>query len=282
MYGGVIQHALALRHPQKAGALLEGLGPQLGYLLDLGPGGKGAVFLPVGHHIFRRGAIKPGHPLKQRGGGGVYVHAYSVNTVLHYAAQGLVQLLGGHIMLILTHTDGLGVDFYQLGQGVLQPPGNGHRRAQIYIELGELLGSQLAGGIHGGPGLGDDHVADMGPGLIDLMDELHGHLLRFPAGCSVADGNVFHPVLGDEFRQGGDGLLLLPGPIGGVDHGGVQHLTGFVHHGHLAAHAVARVQTHGDLALYRRLHQQRLQVQGELADGSLGGLLRQPRALFPL
>ena len=46
--GGVVQHALALRHPQEACALLEGLGPQLGHLFDLRAGGERAVLLPVG------------------------------------------------------------------------------------------------------------------------------------------------------------------------------------------------------------------------------------------
>ena len=119
MDGGVVQYAFTLRHPQKARALLEGLGPQLGNLFDLGAGGKDTIFLPVGHHIFRRGAVQTRHPLQKGGGCGVDIHAYGVDAVLHHAVQGLVQLLLGHVMLILAHADGLGVNLHQLRQGVL-------------------------------------------------------------------------------------------------------------------------------------------------------------------
>ena len=185
-------------------------------------------------------------------------------------------------MLILAHADGLGVDLYQLGQRILQPAGNGHRRAQIHIKLGELLGGQLAGGIHRGSGLRNDHIADMGAGFVYLTDELYSHLLRLPAGCTVADGNIFHAVLSDEPCQNGDGLPFLPLSIGGIYHRSVQHLARPVHHGHLAAHAVARIQAHGDLALDRRLHKQRLQVQCKLPDGPLVCLFSQQAAGFPL
>ena len=51
MDAGVVQHLLALGHPQEAGALLKGLGAKLGHLFQLGAAGEGAVFLPVGHNI---------------------------------------------------------------------------------------------------------------------------------------------------------------------------------------------------------------------------------------
>ena len=114
------------------------------------------------------------------------------------------------------------------------------------------------------------------------MNQLHGHLLRFPAGSSVSDGDVLHVVLFDHPGEGGDGLLLLPLPIGGIDHGGVQNLAGGVHHRHFTAHAVTGVQAHGDLALDGRLHQKGPQVQGELADGPLCGGFGQSGAGLPL
>ena len=119
MDGGVVQYAFTLRHPQKARALLEGLGPQLGHLFDLGPGGEGTVFFPVGHHVFRRGAVEPRHPLQKGRRRRVDVHAHGVDAVLHHAVQGLVQLLLGHVVLVLAHADGLGIDLHQLRQGVL-------------------------------------------------------------------------------------------------------------------------------------------------------------------
>ena len=107
-------------------------------------------------------------------------------------------------------------------------------------------------------------------------------MLRLPAGGAVADSDVLHPAALHHTAQGDDGLLLLPLAVGGVHHGGVQHLAGPVHHGHLAAHAIAGVQAHGHLPLHGRLHQKGPQIQGELADGPLAGQLRQGRALLPL
>ena len=161
-------------------------------------------------------------------------------------------------MLVLPHADSLGVDFHQLCQRVLQAPGNGHGGAEIHVILGKFLGGQRTCGVHGGPGLGHDHIADVGPGIVYLPNQLHGHLLCFPAGGTVADGDVLYAIFADELCQRGDGLVFLALPIGGVHHGGVQRFAGPVHHSHLAAHAVAGVQPHGDPALYRRLHQKRL------------------------
>ena len=275
---GVVQNGGALRHPQEAGALLKGLGAQLGHLQDLPAGGEGPVLLPVFHQVFGSGGGEAGHPLEQGGGGGVHIHAHRVDAVLHHPVQGLAQPGLGHVVLVLAHADGLRVDLHQLSQRVLEPPGDGHGGAQVHIVLGELLGGQLGGGVDRGPGLADDHIAQAAP---QSVDQLHRHLLGLPAGGAVADGDVLHAVLSHQMGQLGDGLLFLPLPIGGVDYRRVQHLAGAVHHRHLAAHAVAGIQSHGDLALHRRLHQQGLQVQGKLADGALAGLFRQCRPHFP-
>ena len=79
-----------------------------------------------------------------------------------------------------------------------------------------------------------------------------------------------------------DGLLLLAGAVGGVHHGGVQHPAGAVDDRHLAAVGIAGVQAHGDVALYRGLHQQGLQVQAEVGDGPLAGGVSQVGPGLPL
>ena len=53
--------------------------------------------------------------------------------------QGGVQPGGGHIMLILAHANGLGVDFHQLCQGVLEAAGDGDGGAEIDVVLPQLL-----------------------------------------------------------------------------------------------------------------------------------------------
>ena len=279
MDGGVVQHRSALRHPQEPRALFKGLGSQLGHLQDLPAGGEGPVLLPVLYQILRRGGGEPRHPLEQGRGGRVHVHAHGVNAVLHHVPQGLVQPLAGHVVLILTHADGLGIDLHQLRQGVLEPPGDGDRGPEVHVVLRELLRRQGRGGVHRRAGLADDHIADPAP---HLPQQLHSHLLRLPGGGAVADGDARHAVAADKARQDGDALRLFPLPVGGIDHGGVQHLSGGVHHRHLTPHAVARIQAHGHPALYRRLHQQGPEIQGKVVDGPLAGLIREGIADLPL
>ena len=62
--GGVVEHAFALRHAQKARALLEGLGAELRHLFDLRAGGEGTIFLAVGDNVFRRCAVQTRHALQ--------------------------------------------------------------------------------------------------------------------------------------------------------------------------------------------------------------------------
>ena len=87
------------------------------------------------------------------------------------------------------------------------------------------------------------------------------------------------------FHKGGqlrDGLGLLPLPVGGIDHGGVQHLAVGVDDRHLAAHAVARVETHGDVTLHRGLHQKLTQVHGEVLNSTCAGGVGKGGAGFTL
>ena len=114
--------------------------------------------------------------------------------------------------------------------------------------------------------------------LVLLADQLDGHLLGFAAGGAVADGDVLDAVAAHKGRERGDRLVLLPLAVGRIDHGGVQHLARAVHDRDLAAHAVAGIKTHRDLALDRRLHQQRAQVGGKLADGAGAGRVGQVRS----
>ena len=56
------------------------------------------------------------------------------NTAFDHAGQRRVQLFGVHIVLVLAHADGFGVDLDQLGQRVLQAPRNRNRAAQRHVQ----------------------------------------------------------------------------------------------------------------------------------------------------
>ena len=175
-------------------------------------------------------------------------------------------------MLVLAHAHRLGVDFDQLGQRVLQTAGNGHRTAQVDVKLGELLRRQLGGRIHRGPRLADHHVLQMQALLGGkLPDDLGGKFLGLVARGAVADGQQLHAVFQNHSFYNGLGLRHPLELRHRVDHVGVQHLAGGVHHRHLAAHAVAGVQPHDHLAPDGRLQQQLAQVVAKDLDGALGG-----------
>ena len=202
---GVVQDLLAFGDSQEAGGLLIGLGPQTGNLQNLFSGGEGTVFLPVGDDVLCNGAVETGDPAEKRGRSSVEVHAHGIDAVLHHAAKGFIQPLFRQVVLILPHTDGLGVDFDQLRQRVLEPSCNGDSGPEVYIVLGKFLRRQLGGGIDGGPCLGDNHIAD----ALHMGQKLADHVFRLPGGGAVADGNVLHMVFIDEAFQRGDGLLAL-------------------------------------------------------------------------
>ena len=126
MHTGVVQNLLAFRDTQEACALFKGLGSQLRHLFQLASAGEGAVLLPIQHDVFGGGTVEAGDLLQQTPGGSVDIHADCVDAILHHSAQCRIQLLLGAIVLILPNANGLGVNFYQLGQRVLEPPGNGH------------------------------------------------------------------------------------------------------------------------------------------------------------
>ena len=181
-------------------------------------------------------------------------------------------------MLVLSHADGLGVDLHQLGKGVLQPPGDGHGGAEIDVVIGEFLRRKGRGGVNGSARFADDHVA----GLREGFQQLYGHGLGFPGSGAVADGDVLDAVFAHEDGQGGNGFLLFPLAESGIDHGGGQNLAGGVHHSDLAAVAVSGVKSHGDEALDGGLHQQRLQIQGKIADSARIRPVGQVAAHLPL
>ena len=191
MDAGVVQDGVTLRHTQETGALLEGFGTQLGHLEQLLPGVEGAVFFSVSHDIFGGGGVEAGDMGEQCGRGSVHVGADGVDAILHHAPQSGVQAGGGHIVLVLAHADGFGVDLDQLCQGVLHPAGDGDGGAQVHVILSQLFRRQLGGGIDRSACLADHHVGD---GQVFLLDGLYHELLRFPSAGAVADGHVLDVV----------------------------------------------------------------------------------------
>ena len=263
MHRCAIEQHVAVRHTQEAGALLISLRAKPLDLEQLLAAGKTAVLFAVSQNIFGNGFAHARHARQQRRGRGIDVHADRTDAVLDHAVQRLTEPRLRHIMLVLSHPDGLGVDLDQFGQRVLEPPRDGDRGAQRHIKIRELLRAQLGRRIHRRARLGYDHVLHVSA---VLPDKIRDENFRFPGCCAVADGDGCNPI---GFAQPVEDLFGFRGLFvrrGRINDRGFEHFAGFVHHRKLAACAVGRVKSQRDAAFHGRLHQQRPQVQGKGMD----------------
>ena len=275
---GRVENVFPLRHAQEARALLKRLRPDARHLFERGARRVRPVCLAVGDNIFRRRVVEPGDIGKERRRRRVQINADRVYTVLHHAAERFIQPRRGHIVLVLPDADALRLDLHKLGQRVLQAPRDGNRGAQRNIVIREFLRAEFGRRIDARPRLVYDHVGHAGM----VADHIGDKDLRLPRGRSVADGNSGDAVAAD---HGGESLPRLVLPVvrrRGVHNAGFQHLARLVHDGDLAAGAVGRIEAHRDAVPERRLHQQRLEILSEGADGRLVRRVRQLAANLPL
>ena len=275
----MIQHVLAFRHPQKTRTLLKGLGAKLWHLQKLPAGTEAAFFLPVSGDVFCHRSAYPCHPAQQGGRSCVQVHPHRVYTVLHHPIQSLGKLGLGHIMLVLAHADGLGINFHKFRQGILQAAGNGHRRTKGHVKVRELFRPQLGGRIYRGPGLANHHIRNLPPILLDKLTDKD---FRLPAGSAVANSDAGNAVAVTQPAQHPLAFLCFVMGLGGINHRCLQHLAGAVHYSQLAACAIGGVKAQGNLVFHRGLHQQGPQVQGKGADGLLVRHICEIRPHLPL
>jgi len=171
-------------------------------------------------------------------------------------------------VLVLAHTDGLGVDLDELGEWVHEPAADGDRAADRDILLGELLACDLGGRVHRGPAL-IDHDDLWLAGEIEAADER----LSLATGGAVADGDGLDLVapahVGELVRR----FLHAAVALGWVDGVGVQELALCVEADDLAAGAEAGVDGEDALGAERGGQKQLPQVLGEDLDGFVIGAL---------
>ena len=136
MHAGRVERVVAAADAQEPGALLEGFRAKPRHTHELLPGAERAFGVAAGHDRSGQPGRDAGNPRQQRLRGGVQVHSDRVHAVLDHGVQRVRQLALGHVVLVLPHADGLGVDLDQFGQRVLQPPSDGHCAAERDVEPG--------------------------------------------------------------------------------------------------------------------------------------------------
>ena len=201
---GHVQGVVAAANAQKTRALLKRLGSEARHLEQVLPGLEHAVFVAPTHHRFGHRGRQARDPAEQGHAGRVQVHADRVHTVFHHRQQGFGQFALVHIVLVLAHANGFGVDLDQLGQRVLQAPRNGGRPAQAHVHIGHLLRRELAGRVNRSARLAHHHFLNVGPtvALGQLLDQVTRQFVGFAAGRAVANGNQVHAMLFAKFGQG--------------------------------------------------------------------------------
>ena len=278
--GRSIQRVVAALDAQEARRLLEGFGPQTRHVQKCLAVGEGAVLVTMTDDVLGQRRPQTRNAGEQRHAGRVQVHAHAVDAILHHAVQRLGQASLAHVVLVLAHTDGLGLDLDQFGQRILQATGDGDRAPQAHVQCREFLRCQLRGRIHRGAGLGDH-----GLGQVQLWLGAHqvGHqLVGLARGGAVADGHQLDLVGRAQSGQRGQRTGPVVARLVRVDGGRLQQLAGVVHDRHLHASAHARVQPHRDPPSGRCCQQQILHVQTEDADGFFLGFLAQDVDQFAL
>ena len=261
VHSRAVQGVLSVLDAQKASALLEGPRPQPRHLQQRPPPAEGALRVPVGHDLVGQRRPHAGHPGQQRRARRVQLHAHAVDAALHHLVELALQQLGVDVVLVLPHAERLGLHLDQLGEGILQPPRDGHRAAQRDIHAWQLGARQLRGAVDAGAGLVDRH--DHGLAEPTFSQRCAQETFRLPPRRAVAYGDEARAVSADEIT----GLLSClgaasRGPVW-VDRSVLQKLPRPVDHRALAASAQPWIHTQHGVGAQRGAQQQAPQVVGE-------------------
>jgi hypothetical protein len=108
----------------------------------------------------------------------------------------------------------------------------------------------------------------------EALEQVLRQLVGFARGGAVADGNQRHIVLHGQLAQRVQRAFPVVFRLVRIDHGGIHHLAGGIHHGHFDAGAQARVQAHGGALAGRGGQQQGFQIGSEDVDGFQLGFSR--------
>ena len=179
-------------------------------------------------------SVMPDTRAQQRRRGGVDVDADGVHAVLDHGVERAGQRRLGQVVLVLPDADRLGVDLDQLGERVLQAPGDGDRAAQRHVQLGQLGRGVRRGRVHRRARLAHHHLARArAPGCAPTSS---------PASLSVSREAVPLPIAIEldvvgEGELGQRGERGVPGParLVRVDRVGGDDLAGGVDDGDLDA-----------------------------------------------
>ena len=209
--------------------------------------------------------------------GCIEIDTHRVHAAHHYRVEALLQLTLVHIMLILPHSDALGIDLHQLSQRVHQSSADRNRSTHRHILIRKLLTGNLRGGIDRGSIL-TYHIDIYRMLKIYLVQPLTG----FPACRSVAYRHGLYLILAHHTLHGSSGLHTLAAGRMRIDDLMMHKIALGVKTCSLASIGKAWVDSHDTLLSKRSCQEQLTQVLCKDNDSLLVGLLLALRSKLSL
>ncbi len=263
MNGRVVERLVAVGDPQEPGRLLKRFLAQLGNGHQLPATGEATMVVAMLDDLLREPRTDPGDVGQQGDAGHIDVDADMVDARLDHPIQALAELRLIDVVLVLSDADGFRVRLDQFRKRVLQTAGDADCAADRDIEIGELSGRQLAGGINRGTRFADHDLRNV---KLVFSNQVTDKRIGFAGGGTVANGDQFHVVLLDHLPQCHARRTGVALGWCRVDRGVGEKLPGSIHDRHFAAGAKTGIDTDRDSWARRCRHQQFPQVLAKHAD----------------
>ena len=120
MHCGIVERIVTTSNAQEACRLLEGLRTHAWHIHQLSSIMEGTMLGTIIHNILSQQRAETRDIGQQMLGCRIDIHTHLVHTVLHGLVEALLEFLLIDILLILSHTDGIGIDLDKFGKRVHQ------------------------------------------------------------------------------------------------------------------------------------------------------------------
>ena len=140
---GIIQRPFASMDSQKAGTLRKGSISQAADFQEFAAALEAAVFIAIGYDVFGDGGIDTGNMAQQGRGCCVQIYADMIDGGFNGSIERASEFFLVDIMLILSDTNGLGIDLYQFGERILYPAGNRYGPTDGHIIVRQFFTGQF-------------------------------------------------------------------------------------------------------------------------------------------
>ena len=274
MHGGIVERIFSTRDTHKACGLFKSLRAKALDLLQIFTACISAVFFAVLHNRFRERVAETCHVREERSRSAVHVNTDHVHAAFHDFVQALLEFALVHVVLVLTHANGLWIDLDKFSERILQAAANRNSATGRHVFLREFGDSDHACTIDRCTSFGDDNARR------NLALELESHLatesVRFAACRTVTDCDEVNLILVDEAHQINCGSGLVVPRFMRLDDAVIHELAVLVEHSDLATRTETRVEGEHSLVACRSGEQNVLEVLGEhLESFFFGGVLEE-------